>query len=767
MDTKPLTQYFATPKGGSQQCHSLSEGPCVEGFLRPGLPWQETISSQDAGVKSLPGTGNGREGGRVACRASGRTKYMHRGCFPEGDAIQRLPSAPYWVDPDPCPAIASSYKRHLKRIEGKNAFSLLNPCESLEEDSSADLTECANQIKNKRKVQKIVKFLEIDRSLKPHQGVPDNITCGMLRKSVTAMFSSDQLTLADRLSIKTAANAESQPCPYCEDLLVGEMVDTWKKARLARQEYSQEHLDRFAHAFSANVERGWNRRAQYFPYVPNGAATESFSRREGGNWNTEEFSEEARVSAVFTKGKYRIVTMYSGYNVSVLTPLHNSLYESIRRKGWLLVGSPTDERMRWLQEGTCGTQWHSFDYESATDNIKTVYVQRAVEILKNKAEGLSEDEVRCLDVVSHLSLGGVLAGSGQPMGSPLSFPLLCLINKTVVDLALTDLLSSGEIQFKEWTGHRCLINGDDLVTKSTSKGSLPLAVFRNGAEIGLKSNWDKTISDPEYGEINSTVFKNCVRQKKTNVSALWMSAEVTDVIGYADESACRNRGFLALVHNNVSRLARQKIKTACFLSHAKREALLSSKKITRALCQRPLSEPPKDTNLIPVVPMPDGYDLSREDEIASIRDRVTAIRAGDMWKGLAAEKKRNSKIRRTVVVSECKQPARKGLYKLLKKKKPAEETMILSCFASAWQKKRKETLTLADKDLFEFNFTRHCRLNPFTADLGKLYGLSSICGLQQMIKTFKDKRKGARPQPPSPSGCPFSRGDGFVSLAGG
>jgi len=716
------------------ECESGGGARVDEPYLLPVDPRGPTgklAASRDFGFKP----------GKVACHATGKTKFAHRECFQGRGAFSS--TTPLWVDPDPCPALASRHERQMKRQREKS-FEI----NSTEKIKKAVPTCCARLGQNKRKVQKIVKLLGVDRSLKPALPVPKHIPCGSLRQSVTAMFSLDQnLSLSDKLSIKTAAKAESQPCPYCEDLMVGEKVDKWKKERLASEVWSPDHLDRFAHAFSANVEPGWNRRASWFPYVPNGGATELFSRRDGGNWNSEAFSDSCRVDAVFTNGRYRIVTMYSGYNVSVLTPLHKSLYESVRKKGWLLVGSPTNERLRHLSEGCKGQDWLSFDYEQATDKIKTAYVRRAVEILISKAEGLTEDEVRCMRVVSSLSLDGACAGSGQPMGSPLSFPLLCLINKTVVDLALTELLREGKISFKEWTSHRCLINGDDLLTKDTSSSGLAEAIFANGKEVGLKSNWDKTLRSPVYGEINSTVFENCVRQTKTNVSALWMSADVSNVLDFARESCLSDRGVVMIAQENVSRLARQKIKTEGFLSHKLKERLLSVPKIKRALCQRPLSDAPKDTNLIPVVSVPDGYDLSREEEVASLLDRVTAIREGNLFRNLAAEKKRNARRRKNIKVSECEKFARKGLYKLLKKNKPREEPTVLACFASTWEKKRKEQLALADKDVFSFTFTKHCRSNPFTADLDLLRGKSSIVGLQQMIKTFKDKRKVVRPIP--------------------
>nr|QUE49111.1 MAG: RNA-dependent RNA polymerase [Sclerotinia sclerotiorum ourmia-like virus 5] len=643
---------------------------------------------------------------------------------------------------------------------GNNPYSILYNLDSKTRDAPLPITSCTRKKKYAGKCKKIVKLLGVEQNLKPINRQPKNITCGTLRASVRSMYA-QELTLVQELSIKTSMKVESQPCDFCEEHQESNKMEQWKRERTKETPVSDSDLAEFGIAFRNNVPQGWNKRKS--PYVPNGHATKECGRRDGGNWNSGVFDDQVEIVQVHSSGKPRIVTLYSEHNVRTLTPLHNSLFSFLKGRNWLLVGSPTSERLRYLSEGCEGKVWHSFDYVSATDNIKTAYVQRAVEILIDKGEGLSEDEERCMRVMSRLSIEGTAASTGQPMGSPLSFPLLCLINKTVVDLALTDLLIEGKIEFKEWTRHRCLINGDDLLTKGTSSGDLVACVARRGAQIGLVTNREKTMSSPEYAEINSSVFKNCTRQKKTNVAALWMGADVPDVLGYANESCVSGRGFRMVVTNNASRLARNKIKTCVDLPFARKEILMSSKRLKTALMSRPSCDVPNATNLFPVVPVPAGYDLTREEENATLEREVEKAREKGVWRTLYQEKKQLLKRRRAVeaIAGEGKF---RGIMRTLKVKKNHSQETTLAVFVNEWYNKQRNRLI--GQEPMRFTFTSHGPLNPFTAPLSEMYGLSSISAFQVMIKSFKDKRKGVRPIPSDlPSGrCPFSENDGYVSL---
>jgi len=553
-----------------------------------------------------------------------------------------------------------------------------------------------------------------------------------------------ELTLVQELSIKTAAKAEVQPCHFCENLQKMRL-DDFRKARSSPVSVEESALDAFSRSFAANVPDGWNEKK--VPYIPNGHGAFAARRKEGGNWVEEPFNEDCRLELVYSSGKPRVVTMYSSYNVSVLTPLHHSLYSFLKRRGWLLVGKPTEERLRQLIEHQQNRSWLSFDYESATDNIKTAYVRRAVEILISKGRGLSEDEVRCLRVVSNLRLDGESANSGQPMGSPMSFPLLCLINKTVVDLALTDLLERGEIDFKEWSRHRCLINGDDLLTTSTSGGCLVSAIARHGENVGLKVNREKTLQSMEYGEINSTVFRHCVEQKKTNVASLWMGAGVDDVLGFAYESRLTPRGFRMVVERSATRLARQKIKTTVLLPWAFRESAASSSSIKRALNSVPCAELPAPPNLFPVEPKPVGFSITRDEEATALAQRVRQVRERGSYKSIPAELKRINVLRKRVT-SRVSDKKCKPMALLKPAKKPEREDNVLSIFARFWERKRKEELLAADP--------------PEVVNLPPT-DLSRIEFMLDLIRT--DKKRLDRPITSGPSGCSSLKGVEYVSLS--
>lgn len=645
---------------------------------------------------------------------------------------------------------------------------------------------CRRTLSNRRKAKKIVKLLRVDQSLKVMgygtknaATLPPAIPCGSLRKVVRSMYAPG-LSPVQELSIKTSAKAEGDPCLYCRDLAEESYLMAYQKARLVPQGVDPRHLESFEREFRGNVPQGWNQRKS--PYVPNGHATKEWSRSKGGNWNTEPYSEDCRVELVYSSGKPRVVTLFAERNVAVLTPLHHSLYAFLRGRNWLLVGEPTAEKLRHLKRGTFGSEWLSFDYESATDNIKTAYVRRAVEVLIDKGEGLSVEEVDCLRCVGNLRISGSLAESGQPMGSPMSFPLLCLINKTVLDLALSDLLIEGSVSMAEYAAHRCLINGDDLLTRSTSGGDLVAAVVRNGSQVGLRVNRDKTMRSSVWAEINSTAFVDVgsvyggfdesvkcewsssgpiALVKKTNVSALWMGAEVRDVLGFAWQASRTARGFGRMVSANASRLARQKTKTVGYLNPVAKGVLLRSPKLRRALTSGPSSSVPEPEGLLVTEPTPCGFDVTREESFAAVTREVARLKRFELWRPLVGHTKAARKARLSVKTVELGPCTRKQALKVLEWKRPVAEERELSVLVRYWYLKIKERLLAEDERSYD----------PCSSGYVRFDGESCSPFTQIRLAIREYKRKCAQiplPAVQSAFGAgwmvpdPFSEGDGEI-----
>jgi hypothetical protein len=386
---------------------------------------------------------------------------------------------------------------------------------------------------------------------------------------------------------------------------------------------------------------------------------------------------------VYSSGKPRIVTLYSGWNAEVLTPLHTSLYGLLARKGWLLVGSPTDEKVQAL--GASGV-YVSVDYTSATDNIRAEYCRAAIAVLKEKAVGLTPRQSEALDVLGHLRFcdGGEVATRGQPMGSLMSFPLLCLINKTVVDLSLLDLAERGKISWKEFRVHRCLINGDDLLFREfdSSRGILA-GILYHGSRCGLVLNEDKTMVSPDWAEVNSMAFYQGRGKKKTNVSVVEWRQEVSDPVGFVDSSVVTYRAFCRWLEFWAEPLRNAVRKVQGPLDGKRFRFLIRSRKLRAALTWRPRPQQ-KTPNPFPVVAKPAGYDLSRREEVGYISERVARLKE----RGYIPEKPVRCSTRSGEGVS---------IQSSLRNERPCADQTILKVLADAWYWKIKEKLVQEDR----------------------------------------------------------------------
>ncbi|UOK20174.1 RNA dependent RNA polymerase [Diplodia seriata botourmiavirus 2] len=538
---------------------------------------------------------------------------------------------------------------------------------------------CKRVARNERVAREAVQLLSSDQEMERVHPLPPRIRCGQIRSAVRQVFPASGLSTVQELSIKTAQKLELGACDFCKKGTES-ILNDWKEQRFKPAEIDEGHLAIFKKALSCNVDSGWNRKR--YPYVPNGNATQMCTRAEGGNWTDASFTRSCVPQLVWSAGKPRVVTLYGGGNSEALYSLHHALYDSLRKKGWLLVGSPTDEQVASLNgDGP----YVSVDYSSATDNIRLVYVRAAIEVLKEKADKLTMEELRALDVLGRLEIQGDsrVAHSGQPMGSMMSFPLLCLVNKTVVDLSVADMASAGKCTWKEFCVHRCLINGDDLLYREFQKSSHDIfdGILFHGGKVGLVTNKEKTMIDPEIAEVNSTSFRKGVKQKKTNVGVIVVRREVADPIGYLADSVLKRKNFSTLLSkwSKVVKNAERKVQGPLPPSFW---SVVQKRQFRDSLCSFP-SGRPKPTNPFPVVPMPDGYDLSREDEVDAITEKVKRLREQGYTKPFKKE-------------SFPSEWNTQSLQAALRRKKPTADLSILKVCADRWGEEIKKRMKNAD-----------------------------------------------------------------------
>lgn len=169
-----------------------------------------------------------------------------------------------------------------------------------------------------------------------------------------------------------------------------------------------------------------------------------------------------------------------------------------------LDGYELSKRISPLEEGEVLL---SGDFKAATDNIHAVLSEAAVHRLSDLGRLAPVERSLFLDSLTrHWCVDkkegrASRQGRGQLMGSPTSFPILCIIN-----LALAQL--SRELAVKEpcpLSGRFVVVNGDDVLLKLLRAGV-------RGWELvcglgGLQSSVGKTFFSDEWCTINSTFFE--------------------------------------------------------------------------------------------------------------------------------------------------------------------------------------------------------------------------------------------------------------------
>jgi hypothetical protein len=203
----------------------------------------------------------------------------------------------------------------------------------------------------------------------------------------------------------------------------------------------------------------------------------------------------SRAVAIQTAGKHRIITVPDG-NMSVLRPLHVSMYDHISQYSWLLRG---DAKAKKFKDFNCvdGELFVSGDYESATDNLNTHVQKEILRLVLSQCTSVPNGirilamQSLSLELVSDELPGVTQQRMGQMMGNLLSFPLLCLVNY----LAFRYFVRR-DVPVR--------INGDDIVFRARES---ECRSWMEGVKTsGLTLSKGKTLVDKRCFTLNSCLF---------------------------------------------------------------------------------------------------------------------------------------------------------------------------------------------------------------------------------------------------------------------
>jgi len=211
----------------------------------------------------------------------------------------------------------------------------------------------------------------------------------------------------------------------------------------------------------------------------------------------------SRLSNIETSGKFRTISVPPA-DFSYLRPVNDAIYGWISRFKWLLRGDakPSSFKEFLVKEGEV---FVSGDYESATDCLNVKVQREILRLILQSARSIPNDLKRL--AFSSLSTSVVreddhgLSGngpkvypvlSGQMMGYPLSFPLLCIVNYLTFRYCTMD-----------WS-LPVRVNGDDIVFRSSERQRQR---WMEGVSAGgLVLSKGKTLVDRKIFILNSKLF---------------------------------------------------------------------------------------------------------------------------------------------------------------------------------------------------------------------------------------------------------------------
>jgi hypothetical protein len=229
----------------------------------------------------------------------------------------------------------------------------------------------------------------------------------------------------------------------------------------------------------------------------------------------EESRGAVRVQSVLEPLKARLVSAGEAIKYWLARSFQKYMWGGLQRTPvFRLTGRPLmDSDLLDLigSEGAEDGFWVSGDYSAATDSVKMQWTMEVFEALLSRAE-CPVDYCRVLRRVIYGQELLYPQGnedlnrrqmSGQLMGSPLSFPILCIVN-----------LCTFWAAYEKTVGHKVslrhlpvLINGDDILFHVNGENSPLYREWKAYASaIGFKLSPGKNFTHREFLQINSTSY---------------------------------------------------------------------------------------------------------------------------------------------------------------------------------------------------------------------------------------------------------------------
>jgi len=307
-----------------------------------------------------------------------------------------------------------------------------------------------------------------------------------------------------------------------------------------------------------------------------------------GKFDTQRLCSEAnRVEAIALPepGKFRIITKGCGYLYTLLQPLQGEMIDAWKR---CHASTMEDDDLTEMVNRVHANlpeheQWLSIDYTAATDYLERRITYVALEALppskyrdlallslrggKVVYKDVSADRTRLLGVGSKEPCLELDGSNGQLMGSPLSFPLLCLINLAVYEHTIDKWFQianelgikfDNQERFKLRWKRNVIINGDDLLCKGDSLFAVLHEKFAR--EAGLRYSAGKNYISLDTAMINSQLFY--LKKDGSMARAAYLNQRILMKGGGGGGESLRTPMAMAVAYNKMAGLCRW---TSCFL----------------------------------------------------------------------------------------------------------------------------------------------------------------------------------------------------------